>query len=279
MDKTIIMTKIGPISKEFLENEYITKNKSKKEIAKELNFSTTLLARCFRVFGIPNKKDHLKVDISEEKFFELYCIERKTCHEIAKLYGCSCNWIVTKKREYGFKPSNKKKIKDEDFINKRFGKLVVLGKTKDSTSMWDCQCDCGNIVSFSRSSINNGPTGRRTCKCSRNINPNKIPRFRFTDIINSATHRHIEFSISIEYAQEIFDKQQGKCKLTKIPIQFGGSRGKNKVETTASLDRIDSNKGYIEGNVQWVHRDINQMKWKFSQEKFIEFCKLVASNN
>lgn len=27
------------------------------------------------------------------------------------------------------------------------------------------------------------------------------------------------------------------------------------------FDRIDPNKGYIIGNVQWVHKHINMMKW------------------
>jgi len=46
-----------------------------------------------------------------------------------------------------------------------------------------------------------------------------------------------------------------------------------------SLDRIDSSKGYIKGNVQWIHKDVNIMKNKFNQEYFIEMCKLVASSN
>lgn len=52
-----------------------------------------------------------------------------------------------------------------------------------------------------------------------------------------------------------------------------------KAETTISLDRIDSTKGYIEGNVQWVHKSVNIMKSTLTQEQFINFCKLVAENN
>ena len=47
----------------------------------------------------------------------------------------------------------------------------------------------------------------------------------------------------------------------------------------ASLDRIDSSKGYIEGNVQWVHQNINMMKNKFDNQYFIEMCKLITKNN
>ena len=48
---------------------------------------------------------------------------------------------------------------------------------------------------------------------------------------------------------------------------------------TASLDRIDSTKGYIDGNIQWVHKRINTMKMDMSQKDFIDFCKQVAQTN
>lgn len=48
---------------------------------------------------------------------------------------------------------------------------------------------------------------------------------------------------------------------------------------TASLDRIDSSKGYIEGNVQWVHKRINKMKLDDSDTEFIEWCRLIADFN
>lgn len=44
------------------------------------------------------------------------------------------------------------------------------------------------------------------------------------------------------------------------------------------MDRIDHTKGYVVGNVQWVHRHINMMKWKLGQELFIDLCKKVANN-
>ena len=44
-----------------------------------------------------------------------------------------------------------------------------------------------------------------------------------------------------------------------------------------SLDRIDSNNGYVEGNVQWVHKDVNMMKKDYNQEYFINICKLITN--
>jgi hypothetical protein len=46
----------------------------------------------------------------------------------------------------------------------------------------------------------------------------------------------------------------------------------------ASLDRIDSKKGYVEGNVHWVHKDVNMMKRNFTEEYFINLCETVYKN-
>lgn len=73
---------------------------------------------------------------------------------------------------------------------------------------------------------------------------------------------------------ELFLKQERKCALSKEEIRFP-SNYKDKTGT-ASLDRIDSNLGYVEGNVQWVHKDVNKMKSDFSEEYFICWCKKIA---
>ena len=52
-----------------------------------------------------------------------------------------------------------------------------------------------------------------------------------------------------------------------------------KILRTASIDRIDSKSGYIEGNIQWVHKFINSMKLDHTQEEFIKLCKAVVNHN
>jgi len=47
----------------------------------------------------------------------------------------------------------------------------------------------------------------------------------------------------------------------------------------ASLDRIDNSKGYHLNNVQWVHKDVNRMKWIFEQDYFIKLCNKVSEYN
>ena len=46
----------------------------------------------------------------------------------------------------------------------------------------------------------------------------------------------------------------------------------------ASLDRIDSSKGYIEGNVQWVTYQANVSKHTMTMEELYEFCRKVLNH-
>jgi len=98
----------------------------------------------------------------------------------------------------------------------------------------------------------------------------------FNGIKNRATRSNKEFDVTIEYLFDLFEKQHGKCALSGLDIAF--ARSIRSKEKTASLDRIDSTKGYIEGNVQWVHLDVNKMKMDLEQSRFLELCNIISSN-
>lgn len=89
-----------------------------------------------------------------------------------------------------------------------------------------------------------------------------------------AKKRNIEFSVSNEYLLCLYFEQCGRCNFSGINIDFS-VRGK-RYERTASIDRIDSSKGYIEGNVHWVHKVVNMMKQKLSSEEFIDWCHRIS---
>lgn len=62
--------------------------------------------------------------------------------------------------------------------------------------------------------------------------------------------------------------------MSGLLIHFGNKTEKQ----TASLDRIDSTKGYIESNVQWLHKDINNIKQDYSVNELLAYCKLIINN-
>ena len=94
-------------------------------------------------------------------------------------------------------------------------------------------------------------------------------------IKRAAKLRNLEFDISIKEAWELFLSQNKKCALTGWPLNMHES-GSGK--WTASLDRIDSSIGYIPGNVQWLHNDINKMKLHHSTQRFYEICNSVVEH-
>jgi hypothetical protein len=89
-----------------------------------------------------------------------------------------------------------------------------------------------------------------------------------------AKRRGIPFEIGKKYVWELFVKQYKRCALTGIEITFPTNI--RRASGTASLDRINNAKGYVEENVQWVHKTINDMKGRLTDEEFIKYCLIVA---
>jgi hypothetical protein len=174
-----------------------------------------------------------------------------------------------------------------DLTGKRFGQLVVVSRVADVwPTKWICQCDCGNTSTPTSQALRRGAVMSCGCvgKNRRGVrNPNwsgygEISGNTWYCILSRAAGKRggrvIPFDLTIEYAWDLFLQQERKCALTGMSIGFGE---KNADGRTASLDRIDSSKGYIESNVQWVHKDVNRMKSAFPQDYYIQVCKLVAA--
>lgn len=173
-----------------------------------------------------------------------------------------------------------------DITGGRFGKLTVLNLdsyAKGQKTKWLCQCDCGKQKVVRNDCLKKGST--QSCGCIQTLKGKENPAWKgIGDISGSfwcaikggAKDRNIEFSITIKYLWDLYIKQDKKCSLTGEQIDFGQS--KLDVNRTASLDRIDSSKGYIEGNVQWVTKKVNFAKQTMSQKDFIELCKSVSKH-
>lgn len=95
-----------------------------------------------------------------------------------------------------------------------------------------------------------------------------------------AIRQGYDFNLTAEYLWNLYLSQNRQCALSGLDICFPVIwSSTTKFSQTASLDRIDSSKGYVKGNVQWTHKDINKMKWDKSDCDFIGLCRLVTSHN
>jgi len=88
----------------------------------------------------------------------------------------------------------------------------------------------------------------------------------------NARSRPKECSITKEYLESIWQIQNGKCAYTDVELVLPHPN-KRAQPNTASLDRIDSSKGYIKGNVEFVCVFVNLGKNGFSKQQVIDLLK------
>ena len=155
--------------------------------------------------------------------------------------------------------------------------------TKGFDGRWYKPCPtCGEMQSYLRKNYaQESFNAKKECKACANKKTENNQRKFYEDIRlswfnkfqTSAELRNLSFNLTPEYLWELFKEQDYRCALTGWPIgwsEIGSSH-------TASIDRIDSDKGYVIGNVQLVHKDVNMAKQQFSQEYFIGLCTAVAN--
>lgn len=106
-----------------------------------------------------------------------------------------------------------------------------------------------------------------------------IHRFFTSKKYSAAKQKHI-WNITKEFLWYLYTNQNKKCALSGIDIYFPQTpKDYNTGNYNLSIDRIDSNLGYTEDNVQLVHKDINLMKLDLSMKDFLYFAKLIYENN
>ena len=194
-----------------------------------------------------------------------------------KVSCCRCNLVGGKQQSCGWSCEAVYSLIDE-----KFGKLQVKKRAymKNGTSYWLCLCECGQETTVKRSHLTSHHVG--SCGCSRRGKSShnwsgcgELSGSLFNRIRHHARRRKIQFNIEIDYLWELFQKQNGRCALSGLILSLPKHQ---LIDCTASLDRIDSSLGYTKENVQWVHKDVNFMKQRFSQDYFLGMCKNITEH-
>lgn len=190
--------------------------------------------------------------------------------EIAETLGRSVNTVVTVRRDLyrqmvrtvargadcafaRFEP------REEAFVRLAYPEFSasavasVLGRTKSSVRSY-----ASRVLGLNK----------RSTLCTP-----RITRRYFRSLQAGATARGFAFQLTLEDIDHLLVSQRGRCALSGLPITYAGKGG------TASLDRCDSSLGYVAGNVQWLHKEINLMKLDHSEDHFLKLCAAVVRHH
>lgn len=219
-------------------------------------------------------KKNLK--ISKEFLIEQHIKLNKPWTLIAKEIGCS-----EQNLRYYFKKYNisNKTSRIIDIKGHKFGKLTVIRisnkVSKDKNILWECSCECGKKITTKGTSLRR--KGTQSCgKCD--IYEGIVGEF-WSSLITNAKKRNLEYNLTKKFLLDLFIQQNKRCALSGIKLTIAKGSKNWRKRTNASLDRIDSSKGYIIDNVQWVHKKVNFMKQSLSDIIFINMCKKIANFN
>ena len=224
-----------------LNTEYIVSNYGKKplhEIAKDLNATTDRVRRVLKMNGVAMLgKSAMYENIKQFR----YPFEDDLCNDY--LNGIGQNKLVKK-----YKIGNEKVI----FILDRNNIDRLKGKGCSSVKAWA-----------------NGTRKPRNCNKggSKDLHNALLGRWR-----TNATSRNYPFTVSVEYLQSLLENQNFKCAYTNIdmlcPKTYNEKREMTSSPYLISLDRIDNELGYIEGNVQFVCVWVNKARGSYDNEVF-----------
>lgn len=231
-----------------LDIDYIKSNYGKKpmhEIAEDLNVTTDRVRRVLKMHGISIlSKAEMYKNINQFRF----SFEDDLCNDY--ISGITLTDILKK---YSIGQEKVNLILDRNNIER------LIGKGSRSKNAW---------ITGKRQPRNCNKGG------TKDIHNALCNRWKA-----NAKSRNYPFEISIENLQEILDKQNFKCAYTNMnmfcPKTYNERRQMTSSPYLLSLDRIDNELGYIDGNVHFVCVWVNKAKGSYSHETFKEILNTL----
>lgn len=83
----------------------------------------------------------------------------------------------------------------------------------------------------------------------------------------------LDYNITLHDIVEIWIEQAGKCALTGVELDYQGGSLWDKNPIRASIDRIDSSLGYVQGNVRLLCHWANNAKSTYDDKLFRKMCE------
>lgn len=80
-----------------------------------------------------------------------------------------------------------------------------------------------------------------------------------------------ESDLTDDYLYDLYKKQNGLCIYTGTKMLL-----KKGHPATISIDKIVPDKGYVQGNVQWICWAVNRAKGDLKESEFLRMCKVIT---
>lgn len=169
-----------------------------------------------------------------------------------------------------------------DLASRTFGRLLVVkyAYTKNKKAYWETKCSCGTLKIIGATSLLAGNT--QSCGClqrekaseaNKLFDSNPALRKLIDTYRNGAKNREIEYQLTLEEADAIFQKNCFYCneKPSKISKEDKGKY----TYVYNGIDRVNNNEGYIISNVVPCCTNCNLAKHQMSIEEFKNWiCKV-----
>jgi hypothetical protein len=144
----------------------------------------------------------------------------------------------------------------DNLTGKRFGRLLVTefaGRGKQGKALWQCQCDCGNVVIIRAQALSAGRSG--SCGClRRDVSRN---RYQTTHgMTKTAEYRvYLSAKYRCENPRDHAYRNYGARGIQFLFTSFGQFYAELGPRPPGlSLDRIENDGHYEPANVRWATR-------------------------
>lgn len=176
-------------------------------------------------------------------------------------------------------------------IGQRFTRLTVISESVyyNKRVCRQCRCDCGQETYVREYMLISG--GKRSCGCLRTdlviqrakakgVWSKYFPLQYMSNFRKNARIRDIDWGITIYDLDIIYERQNGKCYYTGQTLTLPDCKTDGQYQKTSfnvSIDRIDSDIGYIPDNICLCLKQVNVCKHILHRDNFIKLCHEIAT--
>jgi hypothetical protein len=259
-----------------------------------LRESTTRSCGCLR-----SKPPIIQIDLSGQRFGMLVVIQRGEPTRGGKVrWLCQCDCGRQKLASSAYLRHAKSKScgctkripsRLNNLRDKRFGKLVAIERPTNGAGKgvrWLCRCDCGGTVTTLSSSLISGKT--QSCGCIKSGVWDSDPgELGFRELLGkyrrNAQVRGLPFELTTAEFRALTQAPCSYCGAPPAKIQPSSSKRPNGLAhgsyTYSGVDRIDSSRGYVAGNVVSCCTTCNLAKNEMPRDDFILLIRRIYQHS